>query len=120
MRLSVPDERSAAMCSYLRDEAFPRAMALTGVVACHLYAADAEASYADTAESSTRQFDVPSWAILCELSIVEAAAEACGPVGNDQLQGLGAAMGDAAVYSLEICRLSLSSDRNGLRGRGNV
>lgn len=114
MRLSVPDEQSAAMCSYLCGEAFPRTMALTGIVACHLYAADEDASHADTAESSTRKFDVPSWAVLCEMTTVGAAARARGLICNDELQRLGAAVReDASVYTLEICRLSLSPGSHG-------
>lgn len=123
VRLSVSDEQSVAMCSYLRNVAFPRTMALTGVVACHLYAADTHASHANTAESSTRQFDVPSWAILCELTTVATTAKARALIGSDELQQLGVAVrADAAVYTLEICRLSLLPDRNGLRaqGRGNI
>ena len=66
MRLNVPAERSDTICRHLSDDAFPRAMRLTGIVACHLYAADEHASHVDTAESSTRAFDVPAWALLCE------------------------------------------------------
>src|SRR4030095_13047822 len=39
MRLSAPNGQSGSMQRYLRDDAFPAAMALTGIVACHLYAA---------------------------------------------------------------------------------
>ncbi len=66
MRVSVPGDRSEAMCRYLCADAFPRVILLTGIVACHLLAADQSASFINTAESSTRQFDVPSWILLCE------------------------------------------------------
>ena len=66
MRLGVPTAQSGAMCRFLCGEAFPRVIAVTGIVACHLFAADQSASFVNTAESSTRQFDVPSWVLLCE------------------------------------------------------
>ena len=37
MRLDVPAAQCEAMCDHLRTDAFPRALALTGLVACHLY-----------------------------------------------------------------------------------
>ena len=76
MRLAVTPAQNDAMCRYLGDEAFPRVMALTGIVACHLYAADPTASYVDTLESSTREFDVPAWVLLCESTTPVAASHA--------------------------------------------
>ena len=76
MRLAVPPGANDAMCEYLTADAFPRVMAFTGVVACHLYATDEGASYVRTAESSTRAFDVPSCVLLCEASHATAAAKA--------------------------------------------
>jgi hypothetical protein len=112
LRLSVAPAASGAMCRYLCDEAFPRAMALTGVVACHLYAADEAASYLNTAESSTRRFDVPSWVLLCEASLAAAADKAKALIDCAEFERLGAAVrNDAAVYALEISRLSLSAGR---------
>ena len=108
MRLSVPPERGDAMCEYLAAEAFPSAMRVTGVVACHLYAADERASYASTAESSTRAFDVPSWVLLCEATRAPAAERARDVLAGRELDRLGVAVrSDAAVYALEICRLAL-------------
>lgn len=108
MRLSVDRGQSGAMCRYVQEEAFPRALALTGVVACHLYVADEAASYVDTAESSTRAFDVPSWVVLCEATLPAAAAEARAVIEGTAFGRLGVAVrSDAAVYALEICRLSL-------------
>lgn len=108
MRLTVAAAQSVAMCSYLGSEAFPRAMTLTGVVACHLYGSDASASYVNTAESSTRQFDVPSWVVLCEATTPGAAVKARKLIEGTEFQRLGVAVrNDAAVYALEICRLSL-------------
>jgi hypothetical protein len=109
MRLSPPDSEGQAMCKYLCGEAFPRAMALTSVVACHLYAADQSGSYVTTAESSTRKFDVPSWVLLCEATTHEAADKVRGLIEASDLERLKVVMrDDAAIYALEICRLSHS------------
>ena len=107
MRLGVAQEASDAMCEYLSADAFPRVMALTGVVACHLYAADEGASYARTAESSTRRFDVPSWILMCEATFADAAERARRLFDGPELRGLGVAVrSGAATYALEICRES--------------
>jgi hypothetical protein len=107
MRLAVPLEASDAMCDYLATDAFPRAMALTGIVACHLYAADEGASYVRTVESGTRKFDVPSWILLCEATFADAAERARGLFDERGLRNVGAvARSDAATYALEICRQS--------------
>jgi hypothetical protein len=105
LRLVADATRDAAIVERLRDEVFPRVMTLTGVVACHLYAADRPASYVDTAESSTRAFDVPAWVVLCEASCSDAAHAARGHV-DPALAHMGVRIrDDAAVYALEICRL---------------
>jgi hypothetical protein len=107
MRLDVPCTQSEAMCRYLSTEVFPRALALTGVVACHLYAADQDASHLPTAESSTREFDVPSWVLLAEATALHAAEQARALIDGPELQRLGVVVrSDAAIYSLEICRLA--------------
>jgi len=107
MRLNVPAERSDTICRHLSDDAFPRAMRLTGVVACHLYAADEHASYIDTAESSTRAFDVPAWVLLCEATLPTAADEARRIFEGPELARLGVEVrADAATYALELCRLA--------------
>ena len=107
MRLAIAPEASDAMCELLVAQAFPRAMALIGVVACHLYAADEGASYARTAESSTRRFDVPAWVLLCETTFVEAAERARRLFDGTELRNLGVSVrSDAATYALEICRES--------------
>jgi len=108
MRLGVPTAQSGAMCRFLCGEAFPRVIAVTGIVACHLFAADQSASFVNTAESSTRQFDVPSWVLLCEATNPGAAEQARAMLAGSDLQTLGVVVrNDAAVYALEICRLSL-------------
>lgn len=108
MRLDVPAAQSDAMCRYLSMEVFPRAAALTGVVACHLYTADQPASRLNTAESSTREFDVPSWVLLVEASTPGAAEQARTLIDGPELQRLGVIVrSDAAIYSLEICRLAM-------------
>jgi hypothetical protein len=82
-------------------------LALTGVVACHLYAADQDASHLPTAESSTREFDVPSWVLLAEATTLRAAEQARALIEKPELQRLGVVVrSDAAIYSLEICRLA--------------
>lgn len=107
LRLDVPPENALAMCDMLKAKGFPRIEALTGALACHLYAADPSASYIDTAESSTREFDVPSWVVLVEASTSEAASQARAVIDELELDRYGAVIRrDTAVYSLEICRLS--------------
>jgi len=108
VRLNVPGERGDALCSYIVREVFPRAMSFTGVIACHLFAADDDASYIPTAESSTRTFDVPSWVVLCETTTSVAGDRAKRLFEEGDLDRLGVVMrADAATYALEICRLSL-------------
>lgn len=107
MRLDVPATQSEAMCGYLRMNVFPRALALTGLVACHLYAADQDASHLRTAESNTREFDVPSWVLLAEATTAGAAERARSLIEGPELRRLGVVVrSDAAIYSLEICRLA--------------
>lgn len=107
MRLSIDAARSDAMCRHLKDEAFPRAIERTGVVACHLLASDTPASYVNTAESGTRTFDVPAWVLLCEASTAVAADEVRREIAGAELKRLGVEIrSDCAVYALEICRLS--------------
>lgn len=106
LRLDVPSEAGERMWRYLAEDVFPRAIASTAVAACHVYAADRQASYIDTAESRTRRFDVPDWVLLAEAT-TPAAAEALRPaIDGPELGRLGAVVrDDATVYSLEICRL---------------
>ena len=107
LRLAVAAEAGDAMREYLAADAFPRAMASIGVVACHLYAADVEASYVRTAESSTREFDVPTWVLLCETTFAEAAERARRLFDGPALRSLGVDVrSDDATYGLEICRES--------------
>jgi hypothetical protein len=107
MRLNVPSEGREALCRYLRADAFPRAVASTGIVACHLYEADRSASFVNTAESGTRQFDVPAWVLLCEASIASAAEALPDTLDGGEFARLGVEVRkDAAVYALEICRLA--------------
>ena len=107
LRLAVDAQRADAMRRYLRDEAFPSALGQTGVLACHLYAADTAASYVSTAESSTRAFDVPAWVLLCEASNAGAAGAVQDGLDGSELARLGVQVrDDGGVYALEICRLS--------------
>ena len=81
-----------------------------GVVACHLYAADQAASHLTTAESSSREFDVPSWVVLAEATTFHAAQQVRMLIDGPELQHLGVIVrSDAAIYSLEICRLASPS-----------
>jgi hypothetical protein len=106
LRLVTDASRDRAWCAHVRDDLFPRVCAATGIVACHLYAADDAASHVDTAESSTRAFDVPAWVVLCEATRAD-AADAARRVIQGSLQRLGVGTrDDAAVYALEICRLA--------------
>ncbi len=99
------------------EKLFPRALALTGVVACHLYAADQSASHADTAESRTREFDVPPWVLLAEASTLRTAEELRRAICGAELAGLGVRVReDAAIYDLEICRLANDRPKPGTAG----
>ncbi|WP_321800681.1 DUF4286 family protein [Caballeronia sp. J97] len=101
-RAAAPETTPEA---YVREVAFPRAMASTGVLACHLFASE-QASFLDTEESRTREFDVPAWIVLVEASTEDAAGQARALIDAPQLSDAGLrARPDAAVYTLEICRL---------------
>jgi hypothetical protein len=110
MRLHAASGRGDALCRLVADVLFPRALNLAGVVACHLYAADQSASHTDTAESRTREFDVPSWVLLAEVTAVWAAEELRRVIDGPELAELGVRVrDDAAIYALEICRLAKDS-----------
>ena len=107
LRLAADDAQGDALRTFVVEQAFPQAMRITGVVACHLYRADDSASYVKTAESSNREFDVPSWIVLCEASLETAAVQARNLIEGPELAELGVAVrSDAAVYGLEVCRLA--------------
>lgn len=107
LRLDMAPAQSEAMGRFLADDALLHAAALAGVLACHLYVSDQSASHLNTAESSTRAFDVPSWVVLVEASTQEAADRARQLIDGDDLRRLGVSVrSDAATYSLEICRLA--------------
>ena len=104
LRIEVPDAQAEVMQRFLRD-AFADALETTGVVACHLFVADQNASRVNTAESSKRAFDVPSWIVLVESSTPEGAEAARAAIDGARLRSLGASVrSDAAVYALEVCR----------------
>lgn len=109
MRLQVPEGQGESFCRYAAGHLFPRALTLTGVVACHLYAADESASHIPTAESRARDFDVPTWTLLAEAT-TPANLEQLGRLAEGPaIAGLGVRPGaDAAIYDLEICRLAPS------------
>ena len=104
--MNVSAEAGDALKRVMIEAAFPRLIGTTGIVACHLYAADMAASLARTTESARRAFDVPPWVALCEASTAEAAAAAkdvvCDELGRHGIE----APGGGAVYALEICRLA--------------
>jgi hypothetical protein len=107
LRLAVPASGVQAFHELLSNRVFPRIIGFTGVVACHLCAADAQASYTDTAESRTRQFDVPAWVVMVEATRPEAAEQARELIERSGVAQLGATVrNDGSVYSLEICQLS--------------
>lgn len=107
MRLEAPTAQSDAVREHLVTAVLPRAAAQVGVLACHLFVADQQASHLNTAESSTRAFDVPSWVLLIEASSLEAAQQALHLIDTPDLRALGASVrNDAATYALEICRLA--------------
>jgi len=90
---------------YLCEQVIPMAMKQPHVLAANALYSD-QASFLETVESSTRQFDVPSWVVLIEASTLEAAALARDVIDDAVLQKIGASLRpDAAAYSLEICRL---------------
>ncbi len=111
LRIAIAPEREADLIAHLRDRAFPAAMAATGVIACHLFAADTSASFVNTAESKNRAFDVPAWIVLCEATNADAAHAGWRTIDDAALKALGASVRpDAASYQLEICRLAQAAD----------
>jgi hypothetical protein len=107
LRIGVQPAQTSALVKFIREHALAQAMSVAGVLACHLFAADQQASHLDTAESSTRTFDVPSWVLLAEASHAHAAQQALAILGGERMRALGASVrADAAVYTLEISRLS--------------
>lgn len=106
MRISVPPAQVNAFVDHLAGVAFPRALATTGIVACHLFAADEGASFINTEESSNRAFDVPAWVLLAEATLAH-VAEAMQRTLSEDLARFGADVrSDAGVYALELCRIS--------------
>lgn len=107
LRLEIPSAFVDAFDLAVRDSLFPSAMALDGVVACHLYTCDQRASHIDTAESRTRAFDVPSCIVLCEATTAAAAERARSVFDGGALAAHEVLVRpDAAVYHLEISRLA--------------
>ena len=107
MRLDVGATQSDEMCRFLFMDVFPRVESQIGVVACHLFSADQPGSYLTTAESSTREFDVPSWVLLIETTTTDSAEGALQLINGANLPSLGVKVrSDFGVYSLEICRLA--------------
>ena len=104
--LRVPAEPGDALTRALIEDAFPRVIDTTGIVACHLFEADMTASFARTTESKGRAFDVPPWAVLCEASTAEAAAAAMSVIREQLARHRIDMPGDGGVYALEICRLA--------------
>jgi hypothetical protein len=112
LRLTIEPARVREVIAHLCDDAFPRAMALTGVIACHLFAADAAASFARTAESETRTFDVPAWVVLLEATHPAAVRNAWKLVDGSALRSDGVTIRpDAGAYELQICRLAQPTSR---------
>lgn len=105
MRLSAPAGRAGELAQEFARRVLGRSLDINGLVACHLFASDDAASFTRTAESSTRAFDVPSWIVLAEASRPESAEEVPTLV-TSALADLGVGVRDAAVYTLEICRLA--------------
>lgn len=107
MRLEAPAAQRDAVVAHLGGGVFAELAAQVGVLACHLFVADQGASRLNTAESKTRAFDVPAWVLLVETSHVGAAEQARRLIDGSGLRGLDVAVrDDAAIYSLEICRLA--------------
>jgi hypothetical protein len=112
LRIEVADDKAAAFRAFAID-AFDRVLALNGIVACHLYQADQSASRVNTAESAKRAFDVPSWVVLVEATLAASAEAARALIEGPELAALAATVRpDAAVYALEICRLSQPATSN--------
>jgi hypothetical protein len=106
LRLDGDAAAQQGLVNHVATEAFPRALRHTGIVACHLFASDRGGSYVDTAESRTREFDVPAWVILVEATTTAAADAVRRQLDPVAFRGHGVRLrNDGAVYSLEICRL---------------
>lgn len=111
MRLEAPAAQGDAVAQHLIGSVMPEIAPQVGVLASHLFVADQPASHLNTAESKTRAFDVPAWVLLVETSSVDAAARAQRAIDGPALRRLGATVRkDAAIYSLEICRLAQAAE----------
>lgn len=107
LRIDMPDTQVSGFAQAIHDEFFPAAMKITGVLACHLYQSDQSASHTNTAESSTRTFDVPTAVLLLEATNHAAAEAARRLIEGPALERFGVRVRpDAAIYQLEICRLA--------------
>jgi len=106
LRLDGDAAAEEGFVNHVSTEAFPRTLGQIGIVACHLFASDRRGSFIDTAESRTRQFDVPAWVILVEATTAAAAEAARQQLDLVSLRERAVRLrDDAAVYTLEICRL---------------
>ena len=107
LRIDMPDACIGDFAQAVHEELFPAAMAVNGVLACHLYLSDQWASHANTTESSTRSFDVPTAVLLLEATSEAAAEAARRLIQGPAMERFGVVVRpDAAVYQLEICRLA--------------
>jgi hypothetical protein len=115
LRIEMPDANVDAFVRAVREELFPAAMGITGVVACHLFGCDQLASHIDTAESNTRSFDVPSHVLVVEATTRAAAEAAWRVIQGPALERCEVYVRpDAAVYQLEICRLAPQQAADGI------
>jgi hypothetical protein len=113
MRLEVSAAHRDAVVHELVANLFPDIASLVGVLSCHLFNADQPSSLLNTAESSTRAFDVPAWVLLVEASSADAALQAHRQIEAADLRGIGVSVrSDWAVYALEICRLAQPAQLN--------
>jgi len=111
LRLEAPAAQGDAVARHLVGSVMPEVATRVGVLASHLFVADQPASRLATAESKTRAFDVPAWVLLVETGTVDAAAQAQRLIDGPALQRLGVSVRqDAAIYSLEICRLAQAAE----------
>jgi hypothetical protein len=77
---------------------------LNGVVSTSVYLADLQGSFISTAESSTRQFDVPPLTLVVETSHREAATTVMRGLDAHDWDALGLRPREgAALYQLEVC-----------------
>ena len=107
LRFGAAEGREADLEKYLRHVALPPLADIVMVTGVHLAVADQAGSRIETAEKKGRPVDgIPSWLIMIEAGMPEAADEACDKLLAGDLTKHGARREmERGLYSLQYCRM---------------